>query len=168
MNLYKLDTQIKDIEDMLLDYAEENEGDTTGFQFELELDGLEMDKQDKLVSLGIWFKNILSEATAIKAEKDSLAKRQKALDNKAGRIKSYIQAFLGEGNKINEPQVVMSWRKSKSVELKCTVEALPPIFQKLTVKEDKTALKEDILKNGQDGKAWGYATIKENQNLQIK
>ena len=168
MNLYKLDTQIKDIEDMLLDYAEENEGDTTGFQFELELDGLEMDKQDKLISLGIWFKNILSEATAIKAEKDSLAKRQKALDNKAGRIKSYIQAFLGEGNKINEPQVVMSWRRSTSVELKGSAEELPKEFQKVTITADKTALKTDIKANGIDSAGWDYATIKENQNLQIK
>ena len=168
MNLYELNNQIKTIEEMMVDFASEHEGDITDFPFEIELDGLEMDKQEKITSLGIWHKNLNAEALAIKTEKDSLAKRQKALEGKASRIKEYITAFLGEGNKVNEPQIVMSWRKSKSVELKVSAEELPEQFQKITIKEDKSALKADILANGQDGEAWEFATIKENQNLQIK
>ena len=168
MNIYELNTQIKDIEDFILDYAEANEGDITGCNFEVELDSLEMEKTDKLVSMGVWFKNLTAEAKAIKDEKDALDKRQKALDNKASRIKSYIHAVLGEGNKINEPQIVLSWRKSKSLELKVSAEVLPAEFQNLTITENKSALKADILENGIKGQAWQYAKITESQNLQIK
>ena len=170
MKLYEIDSQIKDIEQMLEDFAIENEGDITGFPFEVELDGLELEKNEKLVSLGIWYKNLNAEALAIKAEKDNLAKRQKALEGKSGRIKDYIRAFLGDGNKINEPQVVMSWRKSKSVSLKegVTAEDLPVEFQKITIKEDKTAIKAELLDAGPHSHIKELAKITESINLQIK
>ena len=64
----------------------------------------------------MWIKSLLADANAIKAEKDKLAEREKALKNKADSLKKYLDRTLN-GSKFETPKVSISYRKSSSVEV---------------------------------------------------
>lgn len=83
-----------------------------------ELDQLQMEHDEKLKNCVHYYKNMLAEAEAIKAEKLRLADRQRTAEKKAEWIKSYIAMDLN-GEKF-EPKddvtVRVGWRKSTAVE----------------------------------------------------
>lgn len=77
---------------------------------------LQMAFDDKVEGIALWIKNLLSDAAAIKEEKDKLAERQRVCENKAKNLKEYLSGFLG-GEKFKTPRVAISYRKSKSVDV---------------------------------------------------
>lgn len=127
------------------------------------LQRLQMDFSDKVEGIACWIKNLLSDAAAIKAEKDILAEREKACKNKAESLKRYLQSAL-DGEKFKTAKVSISYRKSESVQVdditKLDEEYLKyeePSVNKTKVKQ---ALKSGILLQG--------VQLIENQNIQIK
>ena len=127
------------------------------------LQQLQMDFSDKVEGIACWIKNLLSDAAAIKAEKDILAEREKACKNKAESLKRYLQSAL-DGEKFKTAKVSISYRKSESVQVdditKLDEEYLKyeePSVNKTKVKQ---ALKSGILLQG--------VQLIENQNIQIK
>ena len=80
------------------------------------LSQLQMAFDDKVEGIALWIKDLLSDADAIKAEKDKLADRQRVCENKAKRLKDYLSGFLG-GQKFSTPRVAISYIKSESVEV---------------------------------------------------
>lgn len=130
---------------------------------EEKLQKLQMDFSDKVEGIACWIKNLLSDAAAIKAEKDILAEREKACKNKAESLKRYLQSAL-DGEKFKTAKVSISYRKSESVQVdditKLDEEYLKyeePSVNKTKVKQ---ALKSGILLQG--------VQLIENQNIQIK
>lgn len=127
------------------------------------LSQLQMDFDDKVEGIALWIKDLLSDAAAIKAEKDKLNERQKVCENKAKNLKEYLSGFLA-GKKFKTPRVAISYRKSESVNVS-DIGKIPEEYLKYKDPEpDKTAIKAAI-KSGQiiDG-----AEIVVNQNIQIK
>lgn len=127
------------------------------------LSQLQMDFDDKVEGIALWIKDLLSDAAAIKAEKDKLNERQKVCENKAKNLKEYLSGFLA-GQKFRTPRVAISYRKSESVNVS-DIGKIPEEYLKYKDPEpDKTAIKAAI-KSGQiiDG-----AEIVVNQNIQIK
>lgn len=127
------------------------------------LSQLQMDFDDKVEGIALWIKDLLSDAAAIKAEKDKLNERQKVCENKAKNLKEYLSGFLA-GQKFKTPRVAISYRKSESVNVS-DIWKIPDDYLKYKDPEpDKTAIKAAI-KSGQiiDG-----AEIVVNQNIQIK
>ena len=61
----------------------------------------------KVENIALWIKNLLSDAEAIKAEKNRLAERQKSCENKAKSLKEYLNTYLG-GQKFKTPKVSIS------------------------------------------------------------
>ncbi len=77
MTLYEIDKAITDL-------ADPETGEITDFEA---LDNLQMARDQKIENIACYYKNLVSDAEAIKAEKEALAERQKVAENKAARLK---------------------------------------------------------------------------------
>lgn len=127
------------------------------------LSQLQMEFDDKVEGIALWIKNLLSDAAAIKEEKDKLAERQRVCENKAKNLKEYLSGFLG-GAKFKTPRVAISYRKSKSVDVQDTT-ALPEEYLKYS---EPTANKAEIKKALEAGTSVPGCVLVESQNIQIK
>ena len=134
------------------------------------LDALQMERTAKLEGVACWIKNLEAEAEALKAEKDNLAKREKAARNKVESLKSYL-AYALQGEKLTTAKAAISFRKSEAVEIPS-----PEIFvawasqehnSLLTYKQpepNKTAIKQAL----KAGVFIPCAKLVEKQNVSIK
>ena len=67
----------------------------TGEIVDLEaIEALEMERDTKLENIGCWYKQLLAEADAIKAEKNAMAEREKVRRNKAESLKGFLGRYL--------------------------------------------------------------------------
>lgn len=126
---------------------------------------LEMERDKKLENLGCWYKNLLAEAEALKAQKNAFAEREKAAKAKAESLKGFLGRYLN-GKKFETAKVAMSFRKSEAVEFdaKC-IGDVPEEFLKFKDPElDKVAVKKAI----KAGESVPGCELVQRQNLQIK
>lgn len=135
------------------------------------LTALQMERNAKFENVALWIKNLLSDAEAYKAEKDAFAAREKAAKNKAESLKRWLADAL-QGEKFTTAKTAVSFRKSESVEIqdedRLIVWAMGNGHEDLLTfaapSVNKTAIKQ-ALKNGVE---MPWATMRENQNIQIK
>jgi uncharacterized protein with FMN-binding domain len=127
-------------------------------------DALQIDRNDKLENVALWYKNLLSEAQAFRAEKDVFAEKQKRAESKAESLKNYLDSALN-GSKFETVKVNISYRKSTSVDV-LDIDSLPEQYRKevTTVSADKI----EIAKALKVGEVVTGAELVENQNIQIK
>ena len=126
---------------------------------------LEMERDKKIENLGCWYKNLLAEAEALKAQKNAFAEREKAKKAKAESLKGFLGRYLN-GKKFETAKVAMSFRKSEAVEFdaKC-IGDVPEEFLKFKDPElDKVAVKKAI----KAGETVPGCELVARQNLQIK
>lgn len=126
---------------------------------------LEMERDKKIENLGCWYKNLLAEAEALKAQKNAFAEREKAKKAKAESLKGFLGRYLN-GKKFESAKVAMSFRKSEAVEFdaKC-IGDVPEEFLKFKDPElDKVAVKKAI----KAGETVPGCELVARQNLQIK
>lgn len=104
MNLYEINEAITSCIDM-----------ETGEIIDMEkLNQLEMERDSKIEGVALWIKNLKAEADAIKAEREKLAERERAAENKVEGLKRYLSDALC-GQKFETPRVKCSFRKSNAV-----------------------------------------------------
>ena len=152
-NLYEIDEQIMQCID-----------EDTGEILDLEkLNHLQMQQEQKVESLALWYKNLLSDAAALKAEKETFAAREKSAKNRAGSIKAYLSDFLN-GEKFETKKAKITFRKSKQVDIidQSTIDDDYLIYQE--PRPNKTKIKE-ALKSGAQLKG---VQLVEKKNIQIK
>lgn len=130
---------------------------------EEKLQQLQMKFDEKVEGIACWIKNLLSDAVAIKAEKDVLAEREKACKNKAESLKRYLQSALG-GEKFKTAKVSISYRKSESVEI-AEGAKVPEEYLKYSEPEVR---KTDLKKAIKSGETFDGVSLIEKQNIQIK
>lgn len=126
---------------------------------------LEMERDKKIENLGCWYKNLLAEAEALKAQKNAFAEREKAKKAKAESLRGFLRRYLN-GKKFESAKVAMSFRKSEAVEFdaKC-IGDVPEEFLKFKDPElDKVAVKKAI----KAGETVPGCELVARQNLQIK
>lgn len=126
---------------------------------------LEMERDKKIENLGCWYKNLLADAEALKAQKNAFAEREKAAKAKAESLKGFLGRYLN-GKKFETAKVAMSFRKSEAVEFdaKC-IGDVPEEFLKFKDPElDKVAVKKAI----KAGESVPGCELVQRQNLQIK
>lgn len=128
------------------------------------LDALMMEKDQKIENVVCWIKNLMSDADAIKAEKEALAEREAKCRKKAEDLKNWLSKIL-EGQKFSTAKCFVSFRKSTKLEI-VDAESIPKEFmvKTVTTKPDANAIKA-MLKNGQQVNG---CTLVENHNIQIK
>lgn len=115
------------------------------------LNDLQLERDTKIENVACWIKELKAEAEAIKAEKQTLAERQRVAENKAESLKKWLTYAL-DGQKFKTSKCSISYRKSEAVEV--TEEGLNNLMQEhnelLTYKApepNKKAIK-DALKDG--------------------
>ena len=126
---------------------------------------LEMERDKKIENLGCWYKNLLADAEALKAQKNAFAEREKAAKAKAESLRGFLGRYLN-GKKFETAKVAMSFRKSEAVEFdaKC-IGDVPEEFLKFKDPElDKVAVKKAI----KAGETVPGCELVARQNLQIK
>ena len=153
-NLYEIDLAIQECVDM-----------ETGELVDPErLDSLLMERSQKIENVALWVKNLLSDAEAIKAEKDALADREAKCRKKADDLKLWLAKAL-EGQKFSTARCAVSFRKSTRLEVS-DPGSIPAelMVETITTKPDASKIKA-LLKEGQlvDG-----CRLVENLNTQIK
>ncbi len=133
------------------------------------LSKLQEDFEAKIENLALYVKDLKAEVLALKAEKETLAKRQKSAERRAASIENYLQMIL-QGQKRTYTRTAISYRKSEAVVLENEDEFLQFYKGREFIKEkiertvDKTQVKQ-ILKTGEI--LYG-ARLEERQNIQIK
>jgi len=127
-------------------------------------DALQLERNEKLENVALWYKNLLSEAEAYKAEKDVFTQKQAKALAKAESLKKYLDTAL-HGTKFDTVKVNISYRKSTSVEVLDQL-AIPEQYLRTitTISPDKT----EIAKALKVGELVDGVTLKETQNIQIK
>ena len=104
MKLYEIDQAIESLVDSetgeLLDYEA--------------FAALQMERDRKLENMILWYKDLTAEAKAIKAEEDALRERRKAKENRAERLRQYLQNLLC-GEKFQTARCAVSYRKSMAL-----------------------------------------------------
>lgn len=158
MSIYEIDDAITSLVDM----------ETGEIEDEKRFDELKMERSKKIESTACFYKNLLAEAKAMKEEEANLARRRKAVENKAERIKNLLTYAL-KGDKFESPKVRCSYRKAKSVQVDAEfVEwAQEHADDLLTIKEpvpNRTAIKAALA----DGRKVEHAEIVTNESLQVK
>lgn len=126
---------------------------------------LKMERDKKIENLGCWYKNLLADAEALKAQKNAFAEREKAAKAKAESLRGFLGRYLN-GKKFETAKVAMSFRKSEAVEFdaKC-IGDVPEEFLKFKDPElDKVAVKKAI----KAGESVPGCELVQRQNLQIK
>lgn len=153
MNLFEIDEEIMKCVDM-----------ETGEIIDTErLEHLQMDRNTKIENIACWIKNLLSDAEALKSQKQTFAERQKAAENKAESLKRYLAIALNY-QKFSTDKVAVSFRKTSSVNV-TDMSTLPEQYLKYAAPTpDKTAIKNAI----KSGEKIAGAEIVECQSISIK
>lgn len=159
MNLYEIDREIEAC--LVIDEAT---GEVT---FDEErLAGLQVERDRKIENLALYIKNLVAEASAIKAEKLVLAERQRRAEAKVERLRGYLSDALA-GEKFSTPRVTVSWRKSERLEINEDLFIGMAGNEKYFVPEvkiDRAAVKADL----KAGTFIVGAELAECQNIQIR
>ena len=153
---------IYDIEAEIMDCIDQETGEIIDID---RLNALEMERDKKISNVACWIKDLKAEAEAIKAEKQTLDKRQKAAENKAESLKEWLQSIL-QGEKFKDSRCSISYRRSERVDFadNFNFDTLPDSMKKITIEPKKTEIKE-FLKAG--GEIEGVR-IEENTSMTIK
>jgi len=149
MTIYDIDAEFTKTMDELLSVFDEETGEVTDIdrfeELKKALDGLAEERKQKISNVACWYKSLVAEANAIKEEKQKLAKRQAACENKAENLKKYLEYAL-QGEKFKDARVNITYRPTKSVGFipDYDYSKLPPEFQKVTIEPKKTEIKKAI------------------------
>lgn len=153
MTLYEIDQKLLDCIDL----------ETGEILNEERLNELQMERNEKLEKVALWIKELNAEADALKAEKQAFADRQKAAENKAESLKKWLANALA-GEKFKTTKVMVSFRKTKSVEV-ADIFALDENYVKyLEPTADKAAIKKAI----EAGEIVKGAQLVEGTSISIK
>lgn len=164
MTLFEINEELREILDFL-EVDEETGEVTSNVNFD-RLNELTLERDRKLEGIGLYAKELMVEIDALKEEVDNLKNRIKSKTNKLERLKGYISFNLNLNGDIRfeTPKIVLSFRKSKAVNV--DENSLPKQYfvKKVELYPDKVAIKKLL----ESGKKIRGALLVEKQNLQIK
>ena len=154
-------SSLYEINQQLLDTMDLDTGEIINTE---KFDELQLERNEKLENVALWYKNLLSEAAAYKAERDVFAEKQKRAEAKADSLKKYLDSALN-GSKFETVKVNVSYRKSTSVEV-VDQTLIPEQYLRTvtTVSPDKT----EIAKALRVGELVDGVQLKTTENIQIK
>lgn len=132
---------------------------------------LHMDREQKIENTALFIKNLEAEAKAIKAEEDALKARREPLENKAKRLRKYLEDALC-GDEFHSSKCAVTYRKSKALEVEDTAALAYWLeengFRDLVVYAAPTVSKTEVTKLLKSGTEIPGAVLAERSNLQLK
>ena len=160
MNLYEINSQIMAAFEAAVDMET---GEIINEEAYEALNGLQMERGEKIEGILLWIKNLTADANALKREKQAFADRQAAAERKAESLKRYVADALA-GEKFQTERVSVTWRKSEAAEFTGNIALLPPpcirVKTEVSLEELKRKLKEGAIIPG--------ARLVVRNNIQIK
>ena len=127
------------------------------------LEQLQAAYEEKLEAVGLFIKNLESDAAAIREEEKKLAARRHVMENKAKRLREYMLLNLGDGEKVKTARIEIGTRYTEAVHVDDDAE-VPEEYMRIKAEPNKTALKA-ALKNGVE--IPGVQMVR-NRSLQVK
>ena len=132
------------------------------------LEGLEGQLQEKAVNVAKFMQNLDTTAKAIKEAEQQMARRRKAIENRAQWIRTYLKSNMEAAgiSRIESPWFRLAIQKNPAAVEILDEAALPDEFKSevVTVKIDKTALKQVM----QDGVNVPGAMLSQGTRLAIR
>lgn len=162
MNLFDLNKEFRDAIRRVEFFAMENDGEINE-NLEAEFKCLELAREEKVLNLAGYIKELEAECEAIKKQEKKLGERRESLENRVEYLTKYLLKNISEREKLSSPWAQISWKKSKYVEI--TDEKL--IDKKYIVMEPKIS-KSSIGDDLKAGIEVAGAILQEKMNLQIK
>ena len=169
MKLYEINSQIE----QLWQHADEAFDSEAPPEHLDELEKLlkqaEVTLSEKAVAIACLIKGIEADIDALAEEELILRNRRKTAERQADWLRAYLAGNLTPGEKIKDARVMISWRKSQSVQLLVDPQHLPQNFrrEKLIVEADKLAIK-DAFEAGTAATLSGLAEVVTKNTIQIK
>lgn len=153
MNIWEIDKAMREIE--ALEEDEELIDLETGEVISVAdaLEKLEMARETKIENAAMMVKNLSAEAAAIKAEEEKLAKRRKAIENKAEDVKQFLIRALtredGTSEKFRTARAAVTVKLNPAKVIISDEKLLPEVFFREIIdrKPDKEQIKE-VLSRG--------------------
>lgn len=163
MRLYEINSEI---ENLILNATDPETGEISESALE-ELINLNMEKEQKMENLLLYIKDLKTFKNNLKEEKANITDRMAKVDNKITNLENFAQHMLN-GEKFNTTKVAVSYRKSKSVELKdnfldWAIDNCKSLVR-TKYEADKTKITE-LLKQGEEVP---YAELVEKTSMTIK
>lgn len=106
MNIYEIDNA-------MFSLIDEETGEIKDFSA---FEELQMQREEKIENVALWYKNLIAESKAIREEEKALSERRKSLEHRAESLKNFVNQTL-QGNKFATSKVAISYRKSTAVEV---------------------------------------------------
>jgi len=129
------------------------------------LDELEMEFKEKIRNIGLYIKNLESDADQYEKAEKEFAQKKKSAKSKVDSLKQYLSNNLnGATFKSDDGLLNISYRKSESLEIEEDAEVPLEYLVAQEPKVDKVALKKAI----KEGKTFNGISILEKQNIQVK
>lgn len=159
MNLYDIKSEIEAL------FSKVDENGELPEDIAQQLEQLAITEHEKIENTGLYIKNLLSDANAIKNEVDRLNERRQSMTHKAERLKNYLSDYLTNNNKdkFSTARIDLRFRRSEQVHIYQDAD-LPNTLWRVKLEPDKAHIKE-LLKAGEIVPG---AELIERQNLQIK
>lgn len=124
------------------------------------IDGIEFEFEEKADSTAKMIRTLIADADAVKAEKDRLADREKALRNSADNLKKYLETMMLEVDKKKFKTKLFSFNiKKNAPSVKVEVEELLP--KKYLIPQPDKVDKKQLLKDLKAG------VIEANENMRL-
>lgn len=161
MTIYDIDARIAAI----LNQVDAETGEIPDEAFE-ELDALTDARENKIDNAACMVLDLLADAKKIREQEIVLAERRKALENRAERIKKYVE-YATDGEAFSSPRVKVAYRKSEAVELDSALFWEAPDAAYIRQKDpepDKTAIKAAL----KAGAVIPGASLVERMSMTIK
>lgn len=128
-----------------------------------QLHELQMEREQKIENVALWYKNLLSDADQYAAEEAAFKKKKQQAQAQAEKLKDYLRDAL-QGEKYKSTRVSISFRNSSRV-IVDDVLNLPPRFVKFADPEPKKTEIMAAIKNGEEVNG---AHIESNMSMIIK
>ena len=130
------------------------------------IEQLQMSRNEKIRNIACWIRNLDADENALADQIKIFTDRKNAAKSKREQLKSYL-AFVLAGEKWQNHEVSISWRKSEAVQISpgFDVRDLPEQYLKYKLPDvDKITLKADL----KAGKNVSGASLVTKNNIQIR
>lgn len=128
-----------------------------------QLAALQMERDQKIENIALWYKNLLSDAAQYAAEEQTFKKKKQQAQAQADRLKAFLLDAL-QGEKYKSARVSIHYSRSSRVVVD-DVQNLPPRFVRFADPEPNKTEIAAAIKNGEDVNG---AHIESNVSMIIK
>lgn len=144
----------------ILDCVDLETGEIIDFD---QLQALQLEREQKVENVALWYKNLLSDAAQYAAEEAAFKQKKQRAQAQAERLKQYLLDALG-GEKYKSARVSISYRNTPRVVVDDVLN-LPPRFVRFADPEPNKTEIAAAIKNGEEVNG---ARIESSQSIIIK